>query len=106
MEYAFCITAATVCLAFLTNGRIGYVLGERWNLNTPTDFPWWYGFCAIVGATVFYFASHAAFDYYGLLGGVICMIASLPVSGLIWIFIVGGNKAIERILNSLMKRVE
>lgn len=106
MDYGSVITIATVCIAFLTNGRIAYVLAGRWGFDQSGNHPpIWEGFSAVVGSVVFYFLSCAAFDYYGMMGCVICMFLTLPLSGLIWIFLVGGNKAIERILNSLMKRL-
>ena len=106
MAYQTVIIIATMLTAFVTNGRIAWFLGRRWGLSVAGDVNWWDAGCAIVGAAAFYYISLAFFQYGGLLAGVIGIFACIPISGAVWIFVVGGNKAIERILSNLMKKVD
>lgn len=104
--YETVIIIATMFLALITNGRIGYVLGQRWGISTTgNEPPLWELFCAIVGCVPFYWISQAGLQY-GTIGGLIVLLGTIPFSGFVWIFIVGTNKAIERILNNLLKKVE
>jgi hypothetical protein len=106
--YEWVITIATVILAFITNARISYKLGERWKIydKPDSDFPIFEAFSACLAAVLFYFISCAGFDNFNMMGGLIVAAATIPISGFVWVFIVGGNKVIERILNGLLKKVD
>jgi hypothetical protein len=105
MAYQTIILIATIFLAFVTNSRIGWLMGERWGCNDPKDFPWWALICGVIGALPFYWISKAGFEFGGMMGAFIVLVGTVPFSGFVWIFMVGGNKAIERVLNNLLKKV-
>lgn len=102
--YTILIVGTSIVLAVITAIRIAYILGKRWRLNDdPTIF-----LCigaaissgVIVGVTDFaliVFGGHI----YGLFGALL----SVPAVGAASLFIVGANKAIERILSNLLSKV-
>lgn len=102
--YADAILVCTMVLAFITAGRIAYVLGKRWGFDSSNP-PLWEGFCAISATAIFYHVSNAAFDFGGTMGSLIALVGTVPLVGLVFIFVVGANKAIERILHGLLKKV-
>jgi hypothetical protein len=50
--------------------------------------------------------SNAAIQLGGLIGGFIGVALTVPVVGFCWIYLVGGNKAFERIIDRLVKRID
>lgn len=102
--YPVVLIIASIALAFLTSTRIAYVLAGRWNFkNEPTFF--FSAACGIVAGVVMGFVSYALIATGGLLFGLIGAFASVPLVGIVWLFVVGGNKAIERILGGLLAKV-
>lgn len=103
--YLVTIVAATICLAVLTNVRIGYVMSKRWGLSFDPGT-----LCVCIGSgvatcAIAWVGSLAIIKTWGLMAGLIAVPMSVPAVGLAWLFLVGGNKAIEKLLTSLMKRV-
>jgi hypothetical protein len=102
--YFFVIVASSILLSAITSARIAYVMAKRWNLSgEPAVF-------SIIGSVVVAVAicgviSFAAVAIGGLLIGLFAVLLTVPFVGFVWVFVVGANKAIERILNSLLKKV-
>lgn len=51
------------------------------------------------------FVSCAAIDFAGLLAGLASAIAAIPIVGIAWVYMVGGNRIFERILENLSTRL-
>lgn len=102
--YTVVLVIASIALATITSARISYVLSKRWRFNTdPTIF---FGiFTAGTSAVAMGFISYGAIMLGGIMGGLICAVATVPFVGVCWLFIVGANKAIERIIASLLNKV-
>jgi hypothetical protein len=103
--YHLVVVIATTLLAGLTSIRIAYVLAQRWGFKRgePTVF-----FCigaAAAAGVACCVASVALVSAGGPFYGLVGLIAAIPLVGASWIFVVGANKAIERILSNLLKKV-
>ena len=102
--YQIVMLIASLALAFITSVRIAYVLSGRWKFKNEGTF----FFCASTGiasAVCMGFISFAMSSYGGNLFGLASVIVSVPLVGVAWLFIVGANKALERIIGSLLSKV-
>ena len=98
------IMAVTIALAVITNARIAHVLALRWSFSKePRLFFCWLS--SIAAGAIIAVASFALINYGGLAYGMIGAVMVVPVVGVAWFFIVGANKAIERILANLLKKM-
>ena len=98
------LTALAVIYGGVSSGIFARRFADRWGIRGDGR-----DFFTIVGAAVagiiMYFVAHAAMDAGGVLFGIISVFASIPLVGLTWIVVVGGNKALERILGNLLKKL-
>ena len=102
--YDMVIIGSAVTLAALASSRFGWVFGGRWGMNgDPRGF--FSLACAAAAAVVMFFVSTAALQGGGIPFGIISVRLAIPTVGFAWIFIVGGNKALERILSGLLKKL-
>jgi hypothetical protein len=107
-ELDILIPAAGVVFAFIVGARIAYVMGLRYGAVDPyTDSSWMIPLIGGAAAGIIAgFATTAATQNGGLICGIIADILMLPAVGLIWIFIVGGNRALERIITNLLNKLD
>lgn len=104
IPYDWMITIITVLLAAIASSRFGYVFGYRWGMRN--DGLGGFAFaCAAAAGIVMYFVSSAALEAGGITFGLIGIVATIPFVGFMWMLIAGGNKALERILNGLLKKL-
>ncbi len=100
------LVATSVVLAAIVSARCAYVMGLRWGVSKDASL----GFLMIVSAgaaaLLAGFATYAAILWGGLWVGLFADLATLPVVGAAWIFVVGGNKAVERIIAGLLNTVD
>lgn len=102
--YITLIIIASALVSFITSARITNVLMQRWGFEggdvTVSSI--------VIGAVMalgMCFISAAAIDLAGVFGGLISVFASVPLVGIVWIYIVGGNKVLERLLDRLSARI-
>lgn len=101
--YITLILIASALLSFITSARITYVLLNRWGHDGDSSIA-----AVIIGAIMavgMCFISSAAIDLAGVFGGLISVFASVPLVGIVWVYIVGGNKVLEHLLNRLAARI-
>ena len=102
--YTVVIMCASISLAILTSARTAYVMAKRWRFGgEPTFF--FVASSAIAAGAAMGFTTFAAIFYVGLVAGLLSAVLSVPLTGVCWFFIIGANKAIERIINSLLAKV-
>ena len=93
-------------LAFITSGHIYLQVAiTRWCPNEEPPMFLYFVF-GIVAAVIMGFVSAAAIEGAAIIGGIVSVIAATPLTGFVWIFVLGGNKAFERILNGLIGKLE
>lgn len=99
------IVISAIILGFLTSARIAYFLAnKKWGFKGEPLFFTTVA-CASASAIAMGFISGAMIEMGGILFGIVGLALEIPLIGLVWIFIVGGNKAIEKILNGLLAKV-
>ncbi len=103
--FGLALIVASVAIAAVTSGRVAYFLAERWKFRSAEAFFFFTALGVVAAAVVMGFISTAAVVAGGNLFGLICVVASVPFVGVAWGFIVGGIKAIERILFALLARL-
>ena len=93
-----------VVTAAITGARLAFVMGKRWNFK-ETALGWMC--CASAGssALVCGILTAGAIEAFGLLAGMATNLASLPLIGFSWVFLIGGNKIVERILGNLLNKL-
>lgn len=102
--YALVLIVSIMALATLTNLRISYVLTKKkWGLSDDAVF--FLGAGTSLVTLVISFVIGYTLCGYGPIFGLAGVLLSVPFVGFAWIFVVGANKAIERILAGLMKKV-
>lgn len=104
ISYEWMVTIITVLLAAVASARFGEVFGRRWSIGND-DRSFFVVACAVVTGAVMYFVASAALQAGGILFGVIGIFLAIPFVGFMWMLIVGGNKALERILGGLLKKL-
>lgn len=102
--YTVVVIIASCALAAVTSFRVGYLMGDRW--FRTVDAQVFFGLLtAAIAAVAVGIICKAATIYGGIPAGLLIVLASIPLVGIVWIFILGTNKALERILNSLLNKV-
>lgn len=96
---------ASIALAVITSARISYVLGQRWKIYSGGEPPLFELVSMVVSGVSLWFICSAALEFAGLLGAAVVVLATIPLTGMIWILIIGGNKALERIINGLLNKL-
>lgn len=104
--YVVLIVLASIILGFITSARIGMVLIKRWDIGGGSEHGFFSFVCGACAAVMMGFMTSAAVQLFGLFGGLLGVALTVPVVGFCWIFLVGGNMALERILQRLVKRID
>lgn len=102
--FGIALIFGAIAIAGLTSARIAFFLGDRWKMGHGDRwaFTWFSGACA---AIVMGYIAVAAQMAGGNLFGIVSLVASMPFVGLSWGVIVGANKANERIIFGLLKKL-
>jgi len=101
------IICAGIIFAAFVSGRLAHVTGKRYgiDLNRDSGYVTIAGGAAIAGVLAG-FAVTAAIQIAGMMAGVVVDLLLLPAVGIIWILIVGGNRAIERLITNLLNKLD
>lgn len=102
--FGYALVFGAIVVGALTSARIAFFLGDRWKFGRGDRnvFTW---FCAACAALVMGFVAVAAEMAGGNLFGVVALVGSMPFVGFAWGVIVGCNKANERIIFGLLKKL-
>ena len=103
--YGIALVVCAVALASITSMRIAFFLAVRWGFSCTENKVCFTILGGVVAAIVMGFIAVAAVKAGGNLYGIISVVGSVPFVGFAWGFIVGSNKAIERILFGLLKKL-
>lgn len=103
-HYSNVILAASVLSAAITSARMAFLMARRWDFENCA-IGWFCVFAAVAAAFIQGFITDAATTYGGYPLGLVTVGTSLPMVGLIWLFVVGGNKVLERILGRLIEKL-
>lgn len=106
--YVVLLVIASMGIGFITSFRIGHVLITRANIGNPRNGERGVmGFvCGACAALLMAFQTYAAVVLYGLFGGLISTVAVVPAVGFCWVYLVGGNMVLAKLLEKLSKRID
>jgi len=104
--FGIALIIGAIFVAAITSGRIAFFLTNRWGFRSAEAIFFFTAFGVVCAAVVMGFIATAAVHAGGNLFGLICVVGSMPFVGAAWGFIVGGIKAIERILFALLARLK
>lgn len=90
--------------AAITGLYLALVMGSKWGL-TGGYLGWTVAGSTIASAVVTGIIVGGIISSYGLFAGFIANFFTIPLVGLVWLFIVGGNKALERILGVVVNKL-
>ncbi len=103
-EFSTFLTMLAVIYAGVSSGIFARNFANRWGIRGDgRDVFTLFG--GAVAGLIIYFVQQAALDVGGIPFGIITCFAAIPVVGFSWIVVVGGNKALERILGNLLKKL-
>ena len=101
--YTAFLVIVGLCTAGISGLWLGIVMGTRWNLKG--GYLGWICFASMVAsATVMGIITAGAISTYGLGAGFLVNFMATPMVAIVWAFVVGGNKVVERILGNLLKK--
>lgn len=107
IEPEFVIVTTAMAQAAIVSARLSYVMGFKWGLRYESNYLMSFQVIStIVSAILAGFGAGAALTFGGLVFGIAAVLLTLPCVGAAWLLIVGGNKAIERILGGLFNKVD
>ena len=94
-----------IFIAVITSGRIAYVQAKRWKFGCSDKIFFFSLACALAaGVVVWVLAYHLALSG-GPVFALIGALGTLPLVALVWILIIGGNVAAQRMLEGLQKKL-
>lgn len=97
--YLFIMAIAAILSATLS-ARMSWVMAKRYGFKDENR-NWMCWLTGIGSAIVMIVTSQYVMSNYGMKGGLALDVLSLPISGIIWLLIVGANKAVERLVNGV-----
>lgn len=109
--YAQLILITSVIVASATSARITFFLCKRWNMynyrnQLQTSGVWLIGTGTVAAGVINYYAELTILHNWGLLYGAVFIVVGAIGSAAGWVYLLGGLKAIERILNGLETRLQ
>lgn len=115
-EPNFMMICASMVLGIIVTMRLSYVMGQRWGLDYKRDRyngangMGYLGMlqAASVAATAIIcgMGTDAALTFGGWRLGLLTDVLTIPFVGLVWIFIIGANRATTRMLAGLLVKVD
>lgn len=103
-ELLVLLVISDVVFGAILSARFAFFLACKWDF-AGDNMGWFTIFAFIAGGVLMGFINYAFFLAFGIIGSLACLLATVPIVGLIWVLIVGGNKAIERILSGLLAKI-
>lgn len=94
-----------IVVAVITSGRIAYVQALGWKFGSDSKGFFVIGCSFAAGVVIGVLVCHLAL-YGGPLFALIGALGALPLVVLVWILIIGGNVAAQRILEGLQKKLQ
>lgn len=105
-NFEIMVIISAMFLSFVASMRMCFVLMKnRWQVGRRVPMPVCF-FAGVAAAIVMGFVASSMVILLGIVGGIICVVGATSFTGFIWIFVVGGNKAVERTLSGLMTRLD
>jgi len=108
-DHQVILVIASALLAGITSGRAAWKLGEIWGMSLlnarrerdlcARDVMTF--FSAVAAMVLAGFACNAAIEHGGDLFGLGAVFFTMPAVGAVWVFGLGANKAVERLLSGI-----
>ena len=104
--YFVLIMIASILVGFITSCRIGHIMITKAQQGSDGEKGFVAFVCGAIAAVMMGFQTYAALFYFGLFGGLVSVVLTVPAVGLCWVYVVGGNLAAKRLLDRLCTRVD
>lgn len=102
-SYDVTIIAISMIVAGITSAFIAHRLSIRWQMGRePTFFKVFSA--AAAGLSVMYLSAATA-QFFGTQLAALWMLLALPFTGFAWFYLLGGIKAIEKILTGFVRQM-
>lgn len=96
----FLFLGITAILGGLTSARLSVVMARHYSFkNCNRDAMGWA--TGILTAAIMIVSGVFAMKTYGLLGGLLLDVITIPAVGMVWMAITAANKVVERVVNGV-----
>ena len=102
--YVSALVIASGIIALLTSYFTANAMATCWGMSTDERYYMRISAAATAGVASLFICT-SAIQFAGLPGGLVWVALAMPFTGFVWIFMVGGNKVIEKIMNGLLSKV-
>lgn len=102
--YDVTIIAISMIIAGISSMFIAHKLSIRWGMNKEPTFFFKIFSAGAAGLAIMYLATATA-QFLGTFAAATWLVLALPFTGFAWSFLLGGIKAIEKILTGFVRKM-